>query len=84
MQFVLIIMRRNNTLFQKHVPMKLLEVSLSCLHTSFMFSEDQKELKFENINEIMCLRHKLDKVTSKLKEKHQIHVNLECIKIINQ
>ena len=31
---------------------------------------DQKELKFENINEIMCLRHKLDKVTSKLKAIH--------------
>ena len=31
-------MRRNSTFLQKHVSMKLLEVSLSCLHFSLMFS----------------------------------------------
>jgi hypothetical protein len=34
-------MRRNNTFLQKHVSMKLLEVSLSCLHFSLMFSEGE-------------------------------------------
>ena len=34
-------MRRNNTFLRKYVSMKLLEVSLSCLHFSLMFSEGE-------------------------------------------
>ena len=34
-----LMMQRNNTFLRKHVSMKLLEVSLECLHFSFMLSE---------------------------------------------
>jgi len=34
-------MQRNNTFLRKHVSMKLLEVSLSCIHFSLMFFEGE-------------------------------------------
>ena len=34
-------MRKKNTLLWNHVSMKLLEVSLSCIHFSLMFSEGE-------------------------------------------
>ena len=43
------------------------KVPLKCCKSE---NGDQKALKFENINGIMCLRHKLDKVASKLKAIH--------------